>query len=234
MAVVIVGVGCYSATATDLSNVFLGQGDVKIARREGRVEFVFYLSDIAVQCIGVAACAERDDWDVCQVGCDQTEDLGNGLMVDEAWIAVFFHPGKAVVVAVVMIDGVLGVGVEADVEGGDSGEILEGCKVTPAPHGADCTAPYIQDTLSTCRLVGGLNGCSSCVDYVVENRGSRGLEVSSAGTNIDILVWRLAQFMTTGLQRNTYNICNIGLVQPWKILLDPFGRSNETILLAVP
>lgn len=188
MAVVIVGVGCYSATSTNLSNVFLGQGDVKIARREGSVEFVFYLSDTAVQCIGVAACAERNDWDVYQMGCDQTEDLGNGLMVDEAWIAVFFHPGKAIVVAMVMIDGVLGVGVEADVEGGDSGEILKGCKVTPASHGADCTAPYIQDTLPRCRLVGGLNGSSGCVNDIVKHWGSRGLEVSPAGTNIDILV----------------------------------------------
>lgn len=164
-----------------------GGGVHGVGRGEGGVELGLDLLDVRVHGVGVVDGAERDEREVGELARDEAHELGHGAVVAEAGVAVVLHPVEAVVVTMIVVDGVaLGLA-EFDAKRGDAGKVLEGGEVAAAAHGLDSAVPRVVDGLAADGLVGGRDGTGGFVDDPVEEGRGRGFKVGSVGSDVDVL-----------------------------------------------
>lgn len=172
--------------------------------------------EVGLQAGGVVGRVERDDGRLDEPGGEQGPDFGDGDVVVPARVAEAVHPREAVVVGVVLVNGVVGSVGETEVDARHAGEVLEGGEVAAAAHGGDVAVPDVAHRLPFDGLVGRLHERGGFVQGLVEERAGGGLEVRAAGADVDVQVGDGA------------------LGEPGEILFDPLGRADEAVLLTVP
>jgi len=161
--------------------------------------------EVGLQADGVIGRVERDDRRLDEAGGEEGPDLGDGEVVVPARVAEGVHPREAVVVGVVVVDGVVGPVGEAEVDARHAGEVLEGGEVAAAAHGGDVAVPHVAHRLARDGLVGRLHERGGFVQGFVEERTGGRLEVRAARADVDVQVGDGA------------------LGEPGKVLFHPFG-----------
>lgn len=155
--------GCSGPKGEDF---FLGHVGLFVV---GIVQGVLNFLDVAADRDSVFLGRKGYEQAVGQLSGQQAEYLRHGLVVDEAWVAILGHPVETVVVGVVVIDSlVVRAGLEAEVDAGDTGVVLESGKVASRTHGADLAVPEVGDGLAWYGLVGRLKLGSDVADDFIE------------------------------------------------------------------